>query len=56
MKSIRITKENASKIDRLTTCLDMCCMPWAIRNNYIHIHKGGCTTEQLEAEIKRCLG
>lgn len=56
MRKIRITKNNSGKIDRLTTCLDMCCMPWIIRKNYIYIHNGKCTDSQVEAEIKRVLG
>ena len=56
MRKIRITKNNSGKIDRLTTCLEMCCMPWIIHNNYIYIQNGKCTDSQVEAEIKRVLG
>ena len=56
VRKIRITKNNRGKIDRLTTCLDMCCMPWIIGNNYIYIHNGKYSDSQVEVEIKRVLG
>lgn len=56
MRRIRITKSISGKIERLTTCLNMCCMPWAIHNNYIYIHNGKCTDKQVDVEIKRVLG
>ena len=56
MRKIRITKSISGKIERLTTCLDMCCMPWVIHNNCIYIHNGKCTDNQVNTEIIRVLG
>lgn len=44
-------------IDRLDTCLKMCCMPHVIfddRTRYtIYIDKGNCTWQQVMREVNR---
>lgn len=55
-RKIKIRKSISHKIARLKSRLDMCCMPYAVHDGYIYIHKGNHTKEQVDMEIKRILG
>ncbi len=44
-------------INKLKTCLDMCCMPYVIYDDFdfytIYISKGKCTWDQVMHEVNR---
>ena len=46
-----------SLVDRLCTCLDMCCMRYVIYDDYcwftIYIDKNKCTWKQVMTEVNR---
>ena len=48
---------NKHLVDRLSTCLDMCCMPHVILDDKIHytiyIDRGTCAWEQVMEEVNR---
>ena len=48
---------NKHLVDRLSTCLDMCCMPHVIHDckiyYTIYIDRGTCTWEQVMKEVNR---
>ncbi|MGN1304020.1 MAG: hypothetical protein ACI4YB_03190 [Oscillospiraceae bacterium] len=55
-RKIKITKSISHKIPRLKSCLDMCCMPYAVHDGNIYIRQGENTKQQVDTEIKRVLG